>query len=406
MPYGGAIKSFTTHGQMAGGLLAARVRVSSLPARGRRIRAWRRTLADGDTDHGPAREKSSRRTLAGVTIADVARLADVSLMTVSRVLNGKANVRQQTRERVQAAIEALNYSPSAAARSLAAASEIRIGLLYSNPSAGYLNEFLVGSLDQANRENVQLVVQLCDSAQRRLETVRRLIEGGIDGVILPPPLCDVADLHGLLVDAGVPAVAVASGRPPIALSSVNIDDRAAARAMTGHLVSLGHRRIGFVAGNPDQTASALRLYGYLDALGDAGLASDSDLIAEGLFTYRSGLEAAGALMGLRQPPTALFASNDDMAAAAVSVAHRMGLDVPGDLSVVGFDDAPQATAIWPELTTIRQPIAEMSRAAVQLLIEDVRARREGHRSLPRHRQMGFELVRRESDTAPGGRAKA
>lgn len=354
-------------------------------------------MAD-DIDGSPARPRSSRRSRAGVTISDVAREAGVSLMTVSRVMNGKVNVRDETRERVEAAIKLLNYSPSIAARNLAAASEIRIGLLYSNPSAGYLNEFLVGSLDQASRANVQLVVQLCERKEDRTQIVQRLIDGGVDGMILPPPLCDAEDIHRLLQDAGTPGVAVASGRPPIFLSSVNIDDRGASAAMTRHLMSLGHRRIGFISGNPDQTAAALRFYGYLDALGEGGVISDPKLVAQGLFTYRSGLEAAQQLLALPQRPTAIFASNDDMAAAVVSVAHRMGLDVPRDLTVVGFDDAPQATTTWPELTTIRQPIADMSRMAVQQLIEDIRTLREGRRFAPRHAQMRFELVRRESDS--------
>ncbi|MFC0202937.1 LacI family DNA-binding transcriptional regulator [Novosphingobium soli] len=343
------------------------------------------------------RPRTSRRSRAGATIADVASEAGVSLMTVSRVMNGTAKVRDETRERVEAAIKALNYSPSAAARNLAAASEIRIGLLYSNPSAGYLNEFLVGSLDQANRSNVQLVVQLCDVEETRAGIVQRLVEDGVDGMILPPPLCDAAEIHEVLREAEVPAVVVASGRPPAFFSSVNIDDRAAAAAMTRHLLALGHRRIGFIAGNPDQTASALRLQGFREALGEAGLAADPALEVEGLFTYRSGITAAQALLGRAERPSAIFASNDDMAAAAISVAHRMGLAVPRDLTVVGFDDAPQATTTWPELTTIRQPIADMSRAAMGQLVEDIRTRRAGGPFTPTNMQMAYELVRRESD---------
>lgn len=357
-------------------------------------------MADDDIDGSPTRSRSSRRTRAGATISDVAREAGVSLMTVSRVMNDKANVREETRDRVNVAIKALNYSPSPAARNLAAASEIRIGLLYSNPSAGYLNEFLVGSLDQAARSNVQLVVQLCENEEARRGTVERLIDSGIDGVILPPPLCDAEDIHGLLQEAEVPGVAVASGRAATFLSSVNIDDRAAAAAMTRHLIRLGHRRIGFVSGNPNQTASALRLYGYLEALGESGLVSEPALVVEGLFTYRSGLDAAHLLLEQPERPTAIFASNDDMAAAVVSLAHRMGLDVPRDLTVVGFDDSPQATTTWPELTTIRQPIADMSRAAVLQLVDDIRSRREGRRFAPRHTQMIFELIARESDGPP------
>lgn len=357
-------------------------------------------MADDKANGSNTKPRSSRRSRGGATIVDVAREAGVSLMTVSRVMNGKANVRPETRDRVHEAIQALNYSPSAAARRLAAASEIRIGLLYSNPSAGYLNEFLVGSLDQANRSNVQLVVQICESEAHRRDTVQRLIDSGTDGVILPPPLCDADDIHRLLQDAAIPAVVVASGRPPVLLSSVNIDDRSAACTMTRHLIELGHRRIGFIVGNPDQTAGALRLHGYLDALEEGGIRSDSTLIVQGLFTYRSGLTAAQTLLELPQRPTAIFASNDDMAAAAISVAHRKGLDVPRDLTVVGFDDAPQAVTTWPELTTIRQPIADMSRAALQLLVEEIRTRREDRRFAPRHMQMKFELIRRESDAPP------
>jgi LacI family transcriptional regulator len=322
------------------------------------------------------------------------------MMTVSRVMNGKANVREKTRDRVNVAITALNYSPSAAARNLAAASEIRIGLLYSNPSAGYLNEFLVGSLNQAARSNVQLVVQLCEKEEERRERVGCLIDSGIDGVILPPPLCDAEDIHALLQEAEVPGVAVASGRPAPFLSSVNIDDRAAAATMTRHLIALGHRRIGFISGNPDQIASALRREGFLDALAEAGIEADSALMVQGLFTYRSGLNATHELLEQAERPTAIFASNDDMAAAVVSLAHRRGLDVPRDLTVVGFDDAPQATTTWPELTTIRQPIADMSRAAVLQLVEDIRIRREGRHFAPRHTQMSFKLISRESDAAP------
>lgn len=323
-------------------------------------------------------------------------------MTVSRVMNDKENVRPETRERVREAVAALNYSPSAAARSLAAASEVRIGLIYSNPSAGYLNEVLVGSLDQANRAGAQLVVQLCEGPEAGLDTVRRLVAGGIDGVILPPPLCEAEDIHRLLLEAGVPGVAVASGRAPVHLSSVNIDHRAAAAMMTAHLIALGHRRIGFITGNADQSAGALRLHGYLDALAEAGLASEQDLIVPGLFSYRSGVEAAQRLLALPDRPTAIFASNDDMAVAAVSVAHRTGLDVPQDITVVGFDDAPLAVTTWPELTTIHQPIADMSREAVAMLVDAIRNAREGRRLAPGHRQLDFELIRRESDAPPQG----
>lgn len=344
--------------------------------------------------------KAPRRLNKPPTISDVARRAGVSAMTVSRVINGENNVRPTTREAVNAAIEALNYAPNRAAQSLAGASQIRIGLLYSNPSSAYLSEFLVGGLDQASRGNVQLIVEKCEPDHHEGDVARRLVAGGIDGLILPPPLCDSPEVMAALEETRTPAVAVATGRAAEGLSAVSIDDYQAARAMTLHIASLGHQRIGFILGNPNQTVSERRLEGYRDALATAALPFDEALVAPGLFTYRSGLDAAERLLDLPNPPSAIFASNDDMAAATVAVAHRRGLDVPGDLTVCGFDDTALATTIWPELTTIRQPITDMSRAAVDLLLEAVRRQRLGEEGAPRQLSLDFTLVRRQSDAAP------
>jgi len=345
-----------------------------------------------------------RRQKQLATISDVARLAGVSAMTVSRVINREANVRDATRQMVEQAITELNYAPNLAARSLAGVRQLRIGLLYSNPSAGYLSEFLVGSLDQASRSAAQLVVEKCDIGDHEIEVARQLIDAGIDGIILPPPLCDSEGVLAVLEESGTPAVVVATGRPRAGVLSVAIDDFAAALAMTDHILSLGHRRIGFIAGNPNQTASARRLEGYRAALDRAGIASDLALVAEGLFTYRSGLDAAELLLDVADPPTAIFAANDDMAAATVAVAHRRGIDVPGDLTVCGFDDTTLATAIWPELTTIHQPIADMSRIAVETLVAAVREQRgEGD---PLARILDFTLIRRQSDAPPRKRPRA
>ena len=342
----------------------------------------------------------SGRYSGAPTIADVAALAGVSTMTVSRVINAESNVRDSTREAVNAAIVQLNYAPNRAARSLAGASQLRLGLLYSNPSAAYLSEFLGGSLDQAGRSDIQLVVQKCEIGDHEREVVERMIASGIDGVILPPPLCDSRAVLDVLTEAGVPTVVVATGSPPDGSAAVTIDDFEAARAMTEHLVKLGHSRIGFIIGNPNQTASRLRHEGYLAAIADAGLEPDESLVVGGLFTYRSGLDGAEQLLDAKDPPTAIFASNDDMAAASVAVAHRRGLDVPGDLTVCGFDDSALATTIWPELTTIHQPIADMSRAAVELLVSAIFNRRSGGQDANGHVVLDYTLVRRQSDAAP------
>jgi LacI family transcriptional regulator len=334
------------------------------------------------------------------TMSDVAKLAGVSPMTVSRVMNGETNVRQKTRDRVDAAVAALNYVPNQAARRLAGSRPMRVGFLYSNPSAGYLSEFLVGLLNQASLNNIQLVVEKCEAGEHEEEQAQRLIANGIDGIILPPPLCDSKPLVDLIAHSGKPAVTVACGQPDARVCAVSVDDYQAAYEMTSHLITLGHQRIGFIIGHPNQTASARRLAGYKAALAERGAQQAAELIVQGMFTYRSGLDAAETLLTLEQRPTAVFASNDDMAAATVAIAHRLGLDVPGDLTVAGFDDTALATTIWPELTTVRQPITEMAEAAVQFLVRQIRAERNGTPEAPEHVRMDFSLIRRQSDAAP------
>lgn len=342
--------------------------------------------------------RNARRSGSVVTIHDVALHAGVSPMTVSRVINSETNVREETRARVAASIKALRYSPNMAARSLASADTLHIGILYTNPSAAYLGEFLPGSLEQSGLSGSRLVIEQCGGAGGECEAVQRLIMGGIDGIVLPPPLCDSQASLKMLEEAGLPAVLVASGRPAKSHCAVSIDDFEAARTMTRHLLALGHRRIGFIRGHPNQTASAQRFHGYVQGMTETGLSVGADQVAQGYFTYRSGLEAAETLLDAFRP-TAIFASNDDMAVAAMSVAHRKGLDVPGDLSVAGFDDTPLATTVWPELTTVRQPIAEMAREAVRLLIEQVRARRAGRTQPVKHLTLDFKLMKRQSAAA-------
>ena len=194
--------------------------------------------------------RASRRQRNAPTITDVARQAGVSPMTVSRVINGEQVVRPETRAKVEAAIAALNYAPSAAARTLAGGDETRIGLLYSNPSSSYLSEFLVGSLDQASRSGVDLVVEKWDEETSIASVVAHLERGRINGVILPPPLCDHADMVQALDHAGIPAVAVATGRAPSQLAAVSIDDREAAYEMTRHLIAASSRAIPIRAPAP------------------------------------------------------------------------------------------------------------------------------------------------------------
>ncbi|MES1985833.1 MAG: LacI family DNA-binding transcriptional regulator [Pseudomonadota bacterium] len=351
--------------------------------------------------------RTSRRQHNAPTINDVAKHAGVSPMTVSRVINDEQTVRPTTREKVKASIAALNYSPSVAARSLAGGEETRIGLLYSNPSSSYLSEFLMGSLDQAARSGVHLVVEKFGDDMSVAAVMQQLKSGRISGIILPPPLCDSQEMLDALAKAAIPAVAVATGRAPSDMLAVSIDDFQAAYEMTQHLITLGHSRIGFIKGNPNLSASDRRFEGYRAALTEAGIADDPSLCAQGYFTYRSGLDAAETILDRPNRPSAIFASNDDMAAATVAVAHRRGMDVPSDLTVCGFDDTPLATTIWPELTTIHQPIGEMSRVAVEMLVREMRGRpKPGADTAETHVMLDYSLVRRQSDAAPRMRPKA
>ena len=195
-------------------------------------------------------------------------------------------------------------------------------------------------------------------------------------------------------------IAVATGAPLPGVSSVRIDDYQGARAMTRYLLELGHRHIGFIQGDPEHTPAQARRQAFLDTMAEAGLEVPGTHIAVGMFTYRSGLEAARQLLQLRQRPSAIFCSNDDMAAAAMAVAHGMGLHIPGQLTITGFDDTPMATTLWPELTTVRQPVTAMGKAAVALMLEQLRARREGRRPAPTDQVLKFALVKRQSAAPP------
>jgi LacI family transcriptional regulator len=336
------------------------------------------------------------------TIEDVARAAGVSAMTVSRVINKGKNVRETTRDAVLEAIERLNYSPNTAARSLAAGQAAHIGLLYANPSVAYLAQFLIGALHAARSAGVHLVIESCESedADEQAEVTRRFATSDVEGVILPPPLSESEPIMAELESMGIPIVTVAKGAPKEHDLNVRIDDHAAALEMTRYLIDLGHRNLGFIKGHPNHIASHDRYRGFCDALTEAGLDAKSAAAEQGYFSYRSGLTAGERLLARSERPTAIFASNDDMAAATVSVAHRMGLNVPDDVSVVGFDDTALATSVWPELTTVKQPISAMAEAALELMIADLRSHVKGTPRKFTERVLSHAMIIRESSGAP------
>lgn len=317
-------------------------------------------------------------TKRAVTIHDVAKRAGVSFKTVSRVLNNEANVSAEMQERVREAISALRYSPSLAARVLAGSRSFLIGLLYDTPSSYYTHSVQMGALEKCREAGFHLVLEKCNSEARNVATeiIVTIRHTRLDGVILTPPLSDNQAVRESLAEQKIPHVVISPPKLEPRLRSVYMDDRRAAFDMTQYLVSLGHKRIAFIKGLPQHGAAMLRLLGYRDALKSSGIKLDEALVKDGNFRFQSGADAAERLLGLKSRPTAIFASNDEMAAGAVATAHRLGVSIPRDLSVVGFDDVPYASITWPALTTVHQPIVEMGAAAAGLLIASIQSKKD------------------------------
>lgn len=344
---------------------------------------------------------------SGATVLDVARAAGVSAMTVSRVMNGNTNVAEITRQKVLAAVDALKYQVNLAARA-ARVGTFRVGLLHSNPSAAFMSDFMLGALERCGQSGAQLILEHCHKQRGQGQAIGSLLGQSVDGILIPPPLCDSKITLQRLHDMGMPAVAVATARPSPLVSAVRIDDYQGALTMTRYLIAIGHRDIAFIMGDPKHTPAQLRFAAFVDAMKEAALPIAPERIAQGMFTYRSGLEAARRLLGQRSRPTAIFASNDDMAAGVVAVAHGLHLEVPKDLAVCGFDDTPVATTVWPEVTTIHQPIADMARSAVDMVIEQIRRQRAGEPKQVQHKVLPFSLITRESSVRepPAVRSKS
>ena len=338
------------------------------------------------------------------TLDDVAALAEVSPKTVSRVVNSEAGVHRATRDRVLRAIEMLDYRPNLNARILAGDRSYTIALFCERPG-GYLSDFQAGATHRCKESGYHLIVEEWDrdspEAVRHVTAMLRQLRP--DGSILLPPLSDDRLICNTLRDAAIPIVRIAPGARSSDAPSIGIDDYRAARLLTAHLLGLGHRRIGFVRGKPGHGATEQRYRGFTDEMHEQGVSIEAMLVETGNFVFADGITCAERMLHGPLPPTAIFASNDDMAAAAISVAHRMGLDLPHELSVAGFDDAPVATMIWPLLTTVRQPVAAMARHAAGLII-DHSPRRSGWPPTVAHTMFEFELLIRDSTAAPNALA--
>ena len=315
-------------------------------------------------------------------IRDVAALAGVAVKTVSRVLNGHPYVSTDTKARVEEAMQALDFRPSVAARILSGAKSNQIALIYDNHSPFYMFQIQTGCWEYCKAHGIRLLAQPVDVADPLVgEQVRGLVtETHVDGIILSSPVTDCDPVLRALESMDIPFVRISPGTNHALTSSVFMDDAQAADDMTTHLINFGHRRIGFIKGHPNHMASDERLFGYRRALDRAGIGYEPGLVCDGEFDFESGVRAAEHFLSLPDRPTAIFASNDDMAAGVLAVAHDRGISLPDQLSVAGFDDTTLARTVWPPLTTIHQPMAELARTATEILIAggDINHRRLPH----------------------------
>jgi len=335
--------------------------------------------------------------LAKATIDDVAALAGVSIKTVSRVVNSEPNVRQTTQEKVQLAINELRYRPSPSARSLAANRSFLVALLYDNPNANYITDVQQGILQECRKRNYDLLIHPCNYRDEGLQDELEALVGKsrVDGVILTPPLSDMSGVIETLSALKMPYVRIAPAENHEVSACVYCDDGKASYDMAEHLIGLGHRRIGFIAGHPDHAVSLQRKKGFEQALVAHKIKQPKKLMHQGYFDCDSGREAALKMLNDSAPPTAIFASNDDMAAGVIQVARELNIEVPKQLSVVGFDDSPICSLTWPELTTVRQPIEELAQKATLLLLDELGKRTSTHKE----QSLLCSLVLRNS-TAP------
>lgn len=332
-------------------------------------------------------------------IEDVAAAAGVSIKTVSRVLNKEPNVREETQARVLQVVARLGYKPNPSARSLAAQRSYALALAYNNPSRNYLMEIQSGMLEACHANHYNLLLGPVGIGRHALPDLATMFENSRpDGVVLIPPLTDDPVVRSYLDSHDVPYSCIAP-RNADGCIGVRMDETTAVVELMRHLLALGHRRIGHIKGPLTHGARQWRHAGYRQALREAGIAYDPMLVVNGRFSYESGIVAANQLLDLEQPPTAIFAANDDMAAAVFRVAGERGLRVPRDLSVCGFDDTPIASHIFPALSTVRQPTAAMGRLATQQLIDRIGASGAGRMITVEH-----AVLVRESTAAPRRRA--
>lgn len=333
---------------------------------------------------------------------DVAAAAGVSHQTVSRVINHSPNVKASVREKVQNAIDELGYAPNMAARRMGGNRSYLILAIndrartLDNWSVGrgndWVDQMLYGGMMECEHHGYRMLFELVDTekpvASKQLATALSSLHP--DGVVLTPPHSENQDLADLLIASGTPFARIGSNDKADGINVV-MDDQAAAFSATEHLLQLGHTKIAFIAGSAEYLASSARLAGYRTAMKKAGASIEREWEQPGDFSFESGAKAAAKLFQTNNPPSAIIASNDEMAFAVLHEAAQFNISVPDALSVISFDDTPGVRFSVPPLTAIRQPIAAMAKRAAKELIE-----RDSELNAGDEITLPFELIVRET----------
>ncbi len=310
----------------------------------------------------------------GVTIQDVAKAAGVSKKTVSRVINGEDYVTEKTAERVQQAIASLGYVPNVSARRLASNRSYVLTLVYqAEEPPGWLTHVIQGIVQTAATHGYEVVIHPCEAEEKASQqSLQALVmRGGTDGLVLLPPFGSKTAFNLRLFEEGMPMASIEPSDPDLPWPVATITNRQGAYDMAAYLLSLGHRRIGFILGPSDYSGSWERLDGFKAALAAEGVPHEEGLVVAGDYTFESGLAQGRILLAAPMLPSAIFASNDEMAAGVIQAAYELGLRVPDDISVVGFDDSALACRLSPPLTTIRQPTVELAAQLTEALIKRI-----------------------------------
>jgi LacI family transcriptional regulator len=331
------------------------------------------------------------------TIRDIADLAGVSIATVSRVLNDRPDVAPGTRETVLQVVREHGFATNRGARGLASGRTGMIGLTLPLVNDAYFGPMLSGATEALYEADLRIV--LCPTLHehdREVSLMERLMRGTTDGAILMLPEESLDELESLQ-QQGYPFVVVdPREQPPEGIACVAAMHAAGAKQATEHLLALGHRRIGAIAGAPGWYATEERLHGFRAALAASGILLDPELVVYSDWRIPQGIAAADQLLSLRDRPTAIFGFNDNVAIGALHAARARGLSVPEDLSVVGFDDTAQAVIVTPKLTSVSQPLAELGRTGVSLLTRIL----DGQRVDALRMELSTKLVVRDSTAPP------